>query len=209
MAYAKRDWRLDLVRSLALVDVVSVHFLLNSGFYSSPVVGVRMAAMVLLRAFTIICVPLFMLLTGYLVKGSVLRDYYRRILPIAYTYIIATALCGVYAWVFLGDEPSILGFVWGLLGFSAAPYSWYVEMYVGLFLLVPFLSMLWDALEKRQRKALIATVLVVMYLPNLFNTFNLSDPGWWMDPQSSGSVTKVLPAWWVGAYPIGYYFVGR
>lgn len=35
----ERDLNADLIRCVAVYSVLSVHFLLNTGFYSTPVVG--------------------------------------------------------------------------------------------------------------------------------------------------------------------------
>ena len=37
-----RDYNLDLIRVFALYTVVSVHFFLNSGFYSQDMIGFKM-----------------------------------------------------------------------------------------------------------------------------------------------------------------------
>lgn len=66
-----RDYNLDLIRVFALYTVVSVHFFLNSGFYSQDMIGFKMFIKCIIRSFFIICVPLFLLLTGYLMKDKV------------------------------------------------------------------------------------------------------------------------------------------
>lgn len=124
-------------------------------------------------------------------------------------YVFACTMCELYSVFLLGNEFLPDSFFWRVLSFDAAPYSWYVEMYIGLFLLIPFLSAMWDALNKEQRKVLIITVVIVLFLPNFINTFDWKTSGWWMNPQTSNSMQQILPAWWVRAYPIGYYFAGR
>lgn len=47
----ERDINLDLIRSVAVIGVISVHFFLNTGFYQETVVGKRMAIMVSMRTF--------------------------------------------------------------------------------------------------------------------------------------------------------------
>ena len=206
----RRDWRLDLVRALAIFEVISVHFLLNNGFYGHAVVGGRMGAMVLLRAVSITCVPLFMLLTGYLVRGGECsKRFYSKLGSVFYTYVAASLICLLYSALVNGEQQSLLSAIVGILGFKAAPYSWYVEMYIGLFLLIPFLGSLWNALSKRMRLVLIATVFAVSFLPNVTNVYVVEDPSWWAKPSSSTAYDKLLPAWWLGIYPVGYYFAGR
>lgn len=63
-----RNPALDIVRCVALFSVVGVHFFLNSGFYDEIVQGERMYVMTVVRSACMICVPLFMLLSGYLMR---------------------------------------------------------------------------------------------------------------------------------------------
>lgn len=83
----KRDIGLDLTRIVAFISVVAIHFFLNSGYYNEPVVGKRMYIMTLGRTFFGICVPLFMLLSGYLmvnksisIEKKTLLNYYKKYL---------------------------------------------------------------------------------------------------------------------------------
>ena len=75
-----RNPALDVIRCVACFGVVAVHFLLKSGFYGEPVAGGRMIAMVFYRAAFMYCVPLFMILSGYLLCRKKLEwGFYKRI----------------------------------------------------------------------------------------------------------------------------------
>lgn len=77
----ERNINLDLTRSVATIGVISVHFFLNTGFYQEIVVGRRMALMVSMRTLFMYCVPLFLLLTGFLMCNKKLeKKFYRGIL---------------------------------------------------------------------------------------------------------------------------------
>ena len=89
----QRDIGLDLTRILAFLAVPSVHFFLNSTYYDTAIVGPRMALMTVMRTAFMVCVPLYMLLSGYLSAGkhipltrSGLLGYYKKLLPIFLTY---------------------------------------------------------------------------------------------------------------------------
>ena len=144
MNLKRRNPAADIIRVLAFFLVVSVHFFLNNGFYSYAVEGNRMYIMTIMRSFFIICVPLFITLSGYLLQRKQLeKSYYKRIGKIIITYILASVFCVVYSILFLEQEFTIKTFILKVLNFSAAPYSWYVEMYIGLFLLIPFLNIVY------------------------------------------------------------------
>lgn len=188
-----RDTRLDLIRTVAVALVVSVHFFLNSGYYDLPMEGPGMLVMTALRMAFMICVPLFLLLTGYLCRNKVLSGrYYLGIVRILLTYGLCALVCLELRQAG-GEALGWKGVLRGLLDFSGAPYGWYVKMYIGLFLLIPFLNVLWKGLAGRgQRKALIATLALMTVLPTLTN-----------------ARFPLLPDWWMSAlYPLTYYFLG-
>ena len=199
----------DAVRVLACFLVLSVHFFLNNGFYYEKVEGSRMVIMVMMRSSFMICVPLFLLLTGYLMRNKKLsKSYYPKGIKTLAVYLMASIAC-IIARLILdkGIDPKT---TWlGILSFAGAPYSWYIEMYIGLFLLIPFLNVLFHGLpSKKAHRALIATMLFLSAVPQLFNSFNLVDPTWWSNPALSAEYQRVLPQWWRMIYPITYYFIG-
>ena len=78
-----RDSSLDLIRIIAFMGVISVHFFLNNEFYSQIVLGKRMFIMVLMRSFFMYCVPLFIILSGYLMnKKKISIKFYTGIIKI-------------------------------------------------------------------------------------------------------------------------------
>lgn len=206
----KRDVSLDIIRCIAFFLVATVHAFLNGGFYSQPVSGKAMYLLTAICSNAMICVPIFFLLSGYLMcKKKLEKKYYFGIVKTLGIYVLAGILCILFrifvnASAFTPDE-----IVLQFLGFSAAPYAWYIEMYVGLFLLIPFLNLAYNGLEtKKHKKILILTMIFITALPPIFNTLDVFNPGFWASPPSSLNFRQLLPDWWVGIYPIAYYFVG-
>lgn len=184
-----RQCSMDLIRVTAALCVISVHFFMYTGFYDQPMAGKKMLLLCIMRTFFSCCVPLFLLLTGWLMAEKTLeKKYYLGLSNTLVTYLLAGAACILYKAVFLHIPYSPFTVVTVFLRFSAADYAWYVEMYVGLFLLIPFLNLLYHGLDgKRKKDALLLTMLVLTTLP----TF-----------------APVLPQWWLGFYPVTYYFTG-
>ena len=188
----QREFGLDLTRVAAVTLVLSVHFFMNIGFYNVPLQGVGMAVAAVGRMACTTCVPLFMMLTGYLCIGRKWSlSYYRKLLPTLLTYVLVGCMCMLYSAKWQGVEIIPLGAIRRLLDFSAVPYGWYVEMYIGLFLLSPFLNAAWKGLEDKGKLALVLTLLVMTSLPTVVNV------KW-----------KILPYWWSDIYPLTYYFLG-
>lgn len=203
----------DILRILALIFVISVHSLSFIGFYSTITEGPTMLFSNMLRCLFMSCVPIFIILSGYLMsKRELNKKYLFKIVRILITYLICSILCFILINIIEGktNELSIFNFISGLLSYSAAPYAWYVNMYIGLFLIIPFLNILWNNLkEKRQKQYLLLVLFIIGILPNAVNIFNFKDPSWWLNPASSRSYHQLIPNYWSGiTFVILYYFIG-
>lgn len=206
----ERDSSLDVVRIFAVFSVISVHFFLNSGFYSEQITGNAMFGMVFVRSFFMVCVPLFLLLTGYLMSQKTLcKKYYLGIVKTLGIYILASIACIIYKNMKAPGIYDVKGAILGILNFSAANYSWYIEMYIGLFLLIPFLNLIYHGLKnKKQKQGLIVTLFFLTAIPMVINIFDFYTEGWWRQPSISTQYSKLIPGFWLGVYPLTYYFIG-
>lgn len=249
----RRDSSLDIIRIVAAFTVLSVHFFLHNGFYSETVTGMgpleglfsffstgnysdlhgpQMFLMIQMRVLFGVCVPLFMILTGYLMsKKELSRSYYKGIRKTLIIFVLATIFCMVfksihetpsakaafYNFNFEAMFEAIKGtgkydlkhYILGTLDFTGANYSWYIEMYIGLFLIAPFLNLAFNKLKtKRQRQVLVASFLFLTMIPTVFNIFNFDTATWWMNPTQNDTFQKLVPSFWMGVYPVTYYFIG-
>ena len=66
MKKENRLYNLDIIRILAFILLVSVHFFLNTGFYTTTPTGIRFDIAVIFRNLSMSCIPLFLIITGYL-----------------------------------------------------------------------------------------------------------------------------------------------
>lgn len=205
----ERNINLDIIRVIAVFSVISVHFLLNIGFYTGPITGKRMAVMVFIRTLFSVCVPLFILLTGYLMnRKPISKQYYLGIVRIIAIYLLASIAELLFRHFIDHEEMSLKQGVLFIFGFGAS-YSWYINMYIGLFLLIPFLNVLYQALDsQRKKQVLIGTLLILTVLPSLLNIFDFNTPGWWALPSTSTKFQPLVPYWWDGIYPLTYYYIG-
>lgn len=210
MNEAKRNPALDIVRILATFCVISFHYGLTSGLLDEKLVGFHMFIMCTLREGLMICVPLFLILTGYLMNRKTWsRKFYLGITKTLGIYVLASAVCYLeWAKTFDWD------FFRYTANFTACPYAWYIEMYIGLFLMIPFLNVMYHGSgflaptgEKQYKNALLLTFLVLTALPGVVNIFVFSRE-WWGSPSSSVDYIKLIPDWWYKFYPITYYLIG-
>lgn len=191
MVKGKRDLNLDLIRCAAVFLVISVHFFLNSGFYSVPILGEKMYVMTAIRTVSMMCVPLFLLLTGYLMcKKELSLKYYKGIIKTLVIFGLCTLLCFAYRYFFMDAPVNLKIIVQGLL--ADWHYSWYIGLYMALFCIIPFLNLIYNGLDTRTKKrVLIFTLVSLTAMPGVGNYF-----------------FKTMPDIFVGMYPITYYFIG-
>ncbi len=191
----ERNINLDLIRSVAIFSVLSVHFFLNNGFYNYPIVEGRMYIMVAMRTFFMICVPLFLILTGYLMnKKKISAKYFfgGSIRKTYMIYLMVSICCIIFRMVVEKEKFTFFTAILSILDFSGAPYSWYIEMYIGLFLLIPFLNMIWNGIEEQRGHIIFLMVLFVCTVaPSILNI-----------------KYKIIPAYWENLWPFTYYFLG-
>ncbi|MBQ7815913.1 MAG: acyltransferase family protein, partial [Oscillospiraceae bacterium] len=205
-----RNTVLDIIRIFALFSVVSVHSFSYADYYIQPINNPKMYIFTILRTFFMICVPLFIILSGYLMKNKTLSPkYYLGIVKTLSVYFIASVATYIFRIIYLKQNISIVGFAAGILDFTMVHYAWYVEMYIGLFLIIPFLNLIYNNLaNKKQKQVLIATMIFLSAAPGIVNIWNFVTPGFFVTPSISNIYTQLIPDWWVDLYPLTYYFIG-
>lgn len=182
----------DLARSTAVLLVFSVHFFLYTGFYNQPLEGCGMFLSAWARMCCMSCVPLFIMLSGFLcIRQKWAPGYCRKLVSVLLSYVLAGIMCVAFRVFYMKEALS-----WREIGllftrFEAAPYGWYIEMYIGLFLLIPFLNAAWNSMDTRGKAALVWSTLAMTVLPSTVNC-----------------LIKLIPSWWAGIYPLAYYFLG-
>jgi len=207
---SQRNIGLDVIRSIACFSVIAVHFFLNTGFYEEIVEGPLMIGMVCLRSSLMISIPLFLMLSGYLLCHKTLSaGYYLRIVHTLFIYVCVCLLFGTYRVFIAKDGLTLLGMLLGIFSFSTAYYSWYMEMYLGLFLLIPFLNVLYNGLKgQKQKQWLVLTFLLLTAAPSMVNIYRFNSLEWWLLPSIDNNYQPLIPDWWTGLYPLTYYFIG-
>ena len=159
-----------------------------------------------------VCVPLFVMLTGYLCnKKELTKRYFIGILPVLVTYGLCAVVTLLWRSKVWGEEISLL---WGIseilrIDGGAIWYGWYIEMYIGLYLLIPFLNLIYNGLVTQQKKRILLSVMLLLtMLPISMNIYDFSTSGFWQNPNISQTYHVLLPKWWTGLWPLTYYFIG-
>ena len=198
----KRSVGLDIIRTYAIFSVLAVHSFMHLGFYEiggESTIGGSYFFLVLLRTLFNEAVPLFLLLSGYLQsKKYFSKKHYLGLLPLWITYALsvgAAYLAHVYVY---GDTIGFKKLIYSIFSFQINTYSWYFEMFIGLYLIMPFLNLMYKAIPNiRQKAALVAILLVMTSLPSTIAAF-----------PAFGSRLSLLPNYWKAFYPVTCYIIG-
>lgn len=206
----ERSPALDVIRCVACFTVFSVHFFNRVGFFTETINNRRMAVMVFFRSASMICVPLFMLLSGYLLcRKKPERSYYGKIWRTVLIYLLSGIFCQFFRALHNGALPPVSELLRLFFSFEASPYGWYINMYIGLFLIIPFLNLAYQHTPTQGwKRQLIGFMVLLTALPGLLNCYSIDTPGWWRTPTSSASYLSIVPDWWIRLYPITYYYIG-
>lgn len=188
----KRNINIDLIKCIAVFSVISVHYFANVGLYKTIIEENKMYIGIIFRTLFMICVPLFIITTGYLMKNKMLsKKYYLGAFRVIIIYILNTLLYLAYNSIYNNEVLSIRHTIKSVLAIDTG-YSWYIKMYLGLFLLIPFINLIYNNLKnKKQKQILILTMLTLTSFQGIFNIKYI-----------------LIPDWWISIYPLTYYFIG-
>ena len=200
----KRSTGLDIVRTYAIFSVLAVHSFMLLGFYDiggemSPSASAGYFALIVLRTLFNEAVPLFLLLSGYLQSNKTFgKKHFSGLIPLWITYALSVG-AAYLAHVFVyGDTIGFKKLVYSVFSFQINTYSWYFEMFIGLFLLMPFLNLMYKAIpDIRQKAALAAILLFMTSLPSTIAAV-----------PAFGDRLILIPTYWKAFYPVTCYIIG-
>lgn len=189
----RRSVGLDIVRTIACLTVIGSHFFLYTDFNTAQFEGISMFLQGILSSI-VVGSDLYMILTGFLCYNKTFgMTFYKSGIKVILSYIffsILTIIAQVY--IFHDDMTWGRGLM-GILSFSTIPYAWYIEMWIGLFLMSPFLNIWYKALPSARMKLyLIGLLFAMTVLPDFFNRYGL----------------YIVPQFWENIYPLAFYFTG-
>lgn len=149
-----RSLGLDILRIIAFLCVISIHFFTRTGYGTLQNDGFAVYFVICLRYITRMCIPLFLMLSGYLLANKEPnKKYYLKIIRILVEYFIASIVCVLFSIFYLKEDKwNFVSFIRGVFSFSCVPYSWYINMYIGLFLIAPFINKILKNITKKQQQ---------------------------------------------------------
>lgn len=186
---------IDLLKCIAIFTIPAQHFFsLHTHFRETPFDTTSMFIQSIGFEFFLIGVPLFIAITGYLSKQTEPTwAYYKKGLKVLVPYILISVIYIFFRKLHQHEKISFLQCVEMILGFNAISYAWYIEMWIGLYLLAPFLNILYNKISTHKTSIILVSTLYAMtYLPLTLNREGF----------------HFLPDYWVCISPLTCYYIG-
>ena len=188
---------IDIVKCMAILSVVGVHFFLNTKFYTTNLNNVNLLLQTIIQQLFLVCIPLFLMSTGYLNNSiDISKKHFKKLIPVILLYVLYSIPAILYRTYINEIEFDIPLWIGLLFKFKGHRYSWYIDLYIGLFLLMPFLNRMYFSLNTKKEKQIL--ILVLMILTSFVSLIN-------------GKFTKefYMPTYWSAIYPLTYFFIGK
>ena len=168
----KRESGADLYRVMGLLFVNTLHACLYNGFYYEAQEGLAMWLANSVRWLVFSCNAMFMLLSGYLKTASPWgRRYYKSLVAVLIGYILTCVISYPIRYYCIGEKDPLSTWLERFVTFSN--YSWYIEMYIGLFMISPLVNLALDNLQSPKKQWFLALSLVVVTIGHSATTRNL------------------------------------
>lgn len=198
----RRYFKIDFLRLFALLLVIFLHYWSFQGLYQTKTVGIQPFLALMMRNFAMICVPIFMVITGFLnVNKSVSSGYILGLKKVYIIYLFCSFIIFIAEIIYHRGQLSLLNEIIKILCFKGSNYAWYVEMYIGLYIIIPLLNAVWKSIDK---KYIFLAIILLTVLPDSLNWFNFESGKLLF----SDDYNKFFPEYWISVYPIFYYYIG-
>jgi len=191
-----RNYSIDLVKSVAIFSVIAWHFFdIHTPFLYSNYNGLSMFLQGFFMKVFQICVPLFCLCIGYLNYNKTKYDkkYIKGILKVLSSYIFFCIIFFLFRTLIMNEDISLRHAIGMTLRFNMIRYGWYIEMWIGLYLLTPLINKALNLCSKKETLIICFILYFLTSLPNTFNRFGF----------------YLFPSFWTQIWPLTYYVVGR
>lgn len=198
MNHSKRNINIDIIKVVSLLLVIGVHFFLYTGYYSINYT-ITNSIFIVLRNICMACVPLFIIVTGYLNRNKVWsKKYYLNIGRVYLLYSLAMFILTLVDNKYVINTTLFKTALINILNYKY--YGWYITMYVGLMLISPIINLAFKNIDESMRKYAVINIILAISIPvtltDLFSNVRYS------------ILAHILPNWWYYTWPLMYYMIG-
>lgn len=181
-----RELGADIVRTIAVLFVPTIHFFGLTYYYSTPF-SEKMIFPTMIRWLSLCAVPLFLIISGYFkINSRFNKKHFFAIIPLLFTHIFISLIRVYVDYKIWGKSVDLDYILNKVLYFE---YGWYIRLYIGMLFLMPFFNIAYKSLNEKWKKEAIILVLVGL--------------------NALGPITfDVIPSSWNILYVFGYYLIG-
>lgn len=124
----ERKYGLDIVRIIATLSVLSVHFFLKTNYYNTPLNSMPMRVQSIIRNFFMICVPLFILITGYLNNNKEYNKiFFKKLFNILIIWLFYSVIEYFTLQIINNTHTfNLKDLLFNITSFKGCGYSWYI-----------------------------------------------------------------------------------
>lgn len=190
---------INILKVIACISVILLHY--TEYYYSKVDNSILFMLLHMFRWLVFGCIGYFCLCTGYLqYKKNLSKDYYKKIIKIIIVFLIYSTLSFImlHKPVNYNFRNLYNGTIYYFFDFNG--YYWYMAMYFGLYLIIPFLNIIIEKISKKQHLFLIIILIIlfsghdfIMQMRDIYPIFkNINITGYYSSD----------------LFPILYYFIG-
>lgn len=161
-----RQLNYELLRILAMIMIVCLHYLSKGGFLGDaarPEISAAGYAAWLIEAFCLVAVNVYVLISGYFGSGSDTKDVLRRPFNIWKQVIFYSVVIGAIA-ILTGIQKVDIYQIFVYLFPTVTEHYWFATSYIILCFFMPFLDRGVKELDKKSLEKLLGAFLLVFCL---------------------------------------------
>ena len=177
----QRQSNIELLRILATCMVIILHYnsVTGGGFFTVQDGSSNQFILVALESISIPAVNIFVIITGYFLCKTNVRDFMKPLGLVAQVIVFAVITFAIGR-IFIPQNANIDTLFEYL--FSS---NWYVYIFFALYLISPFINVMWDKLNPSGKRILLAFVMILFSIyPTLIDILK-----YWSGRQLNGSST--------------------
>lgn len=195
-----RSEGIELLRILIMFMVLLLHFNLKGGilFNNSLANTLNYKLVWLVEAFSIVAVNCFVLISGYFLVDSEFKKtkIYSLVLQVISYSLVITILYTVIT----KDVLSIRQYLKCIFPVSFKTY-WFITCYIILYLLVPYLNLIFKYTDKRKMQFLIGILCTISFISWILNRFGFDV----IDNTKGYGIIWFINLYFIGGYIRRYY----
>lgn len=157
----ERQSNIELLRVFAALGVVLLHYNnsnIGGGFANAPGLSANQFVMVFFESIFICAVNLFILISGYFMKGSSKADLLKPVKLLS-MYVFFELIAYLIKELPAGEPFSLSTFA-----DYFTPSYWFIFVYIALYILSPYINLMWSHLNRKKQKQLLIILIALFSL---------------------------------------------